>query len=150
MAVNPNTDFTTGAVYTADQANRFPRGVMAYAISTTSPTVTTTTADVTNMTATWTAVANRLYRATFEGFVGCSSASQNQFFFSNASNVDQDTWYEDIPAGAFRTICLVYLFTTTAGSKTLKLRALTSAGTMTFYGSGGRTTSFIVEDLGPA
>jgi hypothetical protein len=64
--------------------------------------------------------------------------------------VDQDTWYEDIPAGAFRTICLVYLFTTTAGSKTLKLRALTSAGTMTFYGSGGRTTSFIVEDLGPA
>jgi len=150
MAVSPNTDFTTGQVLTAAQQNNFPRGVMAYAISTTSPTVTTTTADVTNMTATWTAVANRLYRATFEGFVGCSNASQNQFFFSNASNVDQDTWYEDIPAGAFRTICLVYLFTTTAGSKTLKLRALTSAGTMTFYGSGGRTTSFIVEDLGPA
>ena len=28
MAVNPNTQFSSGAVYTADEANRFPRGVM--------------------------------------------------------------------------------------------------------------------------
>jgi hypothetical protein len=150
MAVSPNTNFSTGQVFTSAQANNFPRGVMGYAISTTSPTVTTTTADVTGMTATWTAVANRLYRATFEGFVACTNPSQNQFFFADASNVNQDSWYEDIPAGAFRTICLVYLFTTTAGSKTLKLRAQTSAGTMTFYGDSGRSLSFIVEDLGPA
>jgi hypothetical protein len=150
MAVSPNTDFTTGQVLTAAQQNNFPRGVMGYAISSSDPTVTTTTADVTGMTATWTAVANRLYRATFEGFVSCSNASQNQFFFTDAANNLQDSWYEDIPSGAFRTICLVYLFTTTAGSKTLKLRATTSSGTMTFFGSSNRSLSFIVEDLGPA
>jgi hypothetical protein len=28
MAINPNTQFSSGAVFTADQANRFPRGIM--------------------------------------------------------------------------------------------------------------------------
>ena len=37
MAISPNTDFTTGAVFTADQANRFPRGVMALTESIGSP-----------------------------------------------------------------------------------------------------------------
>ena len=27
MAINPNTDFTTGAILTAAQQNRFPRGI---------------------------------------------------------------------------------------------------------------------------
>ena len=36
MAINPNTDFSSGAVLTAAQQNRFPRGVMAYAQTTTS------------------------------------------------------------------------------------------------------------------
>ena len=151
MAVSPNTDFTSGQILTATQQNNFPRGVMAYAISTSSPTVTTTKADVTNMTATWTAVANRLYRATFEGFVGMSgSASQSQFFFADAANTEFDSWFQDIPANSFMCVNIQYLFTTTAGSKTLKLRAVTSAGTMTFYGNGGRTSSFVIEDLGPA
>jgi hypothetical protein len=150
MAVSPNDDFLAGQVLTAQECNNFPRGVMAYAISTTSPTVTTTKADVTNMTATFTAVANRLYRATFEGFVGMSaSASQSQFFFANAANTDQDSWFQDIPASSFECVVLQHLFTTTAGTTTLKLRALTSAGTMTFYGTGGRTSSFVIEDLGP-
>lgn len=127
-----------------------PWGVMGYVISTTSPTVTTTEADVQNMTVTFTAVANRLYRATFEGFVGSSSASQSQFFFTNASNVYYDSWYEDIPSGQFATLCLQHLFTTTAGSITMKVRALTSAGTMTFYGTSSRTFSFVIEDIGPA
>jgi len=150
MAVSPNVDFVAGQILTATQENNFPRGVMAYAISTTSPTVSTAVADVTNMTATWTAVANRLYRATFEGFVSVTTASQSQFFFTNAANTAQDSWYQDIPLNSFASLVLQYVFTTTAGSTTLKLRAQTSAGTMTFYGSGGRTTSFVIEDLGPA
>ena len=149
MAVSPNTNFTSGQILTAAQQNNFPRGVMGYVISTTSPTVTTSTADVQNMTVTWTAVANRLYRATFEGFVGVTSASSSQFFFTDTSNVIQDSWYQDIPSGAFATICLQHLFTIGAGSQTLKVRASTSAGTMTFYGTSSRQFSFIIEDLGP-
>jgi hypothetical protein len=30
MAINPNTDFTTGQVLTSAEQNRFPRGVMAH------------------------------------------------------------------------------------------------------------------------
>ena len=34
MAINPNTDFTAGAVLTAAQQNRFPRGVVALTFDT--------------------------------------------------------------------------------------------------------------------
>jgi hypothetical protein len=150
MAVSPNTDFTSGQILTAAQMNNFPRGVMGYAVSTTTPTVGTTQADVENMTVTWTAVANRLYRATFEGFVNVTTASESQFFFTDASNVINDSWYQNVPANQFTTLCLQHLFTIGAGSKTLKVRALASAGTMTFFGTASRQFSFIIEDLGPA
>jgi hypothetical protein len=53
MAVNPNTQFSSGAVYTADEANRFPRGVMGAVYRTAGNlTVTTTQADLTGMTVT--------------------------------------------------------------------------------------------------
>jgi hypothetical protein len=150
MAVSPNTDFTSGQILTAAQQNNFPRGVMGYAVSTANATVTTV-ADVTGMSVTFTAVANRLYRATFEGFVGTSaSASLSQFFFTDASNVVNDSWYQNIPANEFNTLCLQHIFTIGAGSRTLKVRAEASAGTMTFYGTSSRQFSFIIEDLGPA
>jgi hypothetical protein len=152
MAVSPNTDFSTGAVLTADQQNRFPRGVMQYARSNANQSIGTTVTDVSGMSVTFTAVANRLYRATFEGFYTCSNNSQNQFFFSNASNVQEDMTFQDTASGQFTTICFQYIFTATAGSKTLKVRGVTSAGTMTFYGqvADNRTFSLVVEDLGPA
>jgi hypothetical protein len=152
MAVSPNTDFSTGQVLTAAQQNNFPRGVMGYAKSTVDATISTGAADITAMTTTFTAVANRLYRATFEGFYSMSANSQNQFFFTNGSNVQEDMTFQDTANGQFTTICFQYIFTATAGSKTLKVRALTSAGTMTIYGATGasRSYSLVVEDLGPA
>ncbi|CAB4156271.1 hypothetical protein UFOVP665_52 [uncultured Caudovirales phage] len=64
MAINPNTTFTAGAVYTADQSNRFPRGIMAYAQSTTSDS--TITAEETQLTASsFVAISNRYYRITY-------------------------------------------------------------------------------------
>jgi hypothetical protein len=150
MAVSPNDDFSSGQILTAQECNNFPRGVMGYMTSSTNPTVTTSVADVTGVTVTWTAVANRLYRITFEGFVGCGSSSQNQFFFTDSSNTVQDSWIHDIDAGEFNAIVLQQILTTTSGSKTVKLRAQTSAGTMTFYGTSGRQFSMVVEDLGPA
>lgn len=62
---NPNTNFSSGAILTASQQNRFPRGVMAYAAGTTNYTLTTTTTIATDMTVTWTAVAGRYYRITY-------------------------------------------------------------------------------------
>jgi hypothetical protein len=66
MAINPNTTFTAGAVLTADEANRFPRGVMGAVYRTAGDlTVTTTLADLTGMTVTFTAEASRTYKATW-------------------------------------------------------------------------------------
>jgi hypothetical protein len=52
--------------------------------------------------------------------------------------------------GNFTTLCLQHVFTTTAGSVTMKVRAIASAGTMTFYGTSNRTFSFVIEDIGTA
>ena len=152
MAANPNTDFSLGQVLTAAQQNRFPRGVMQYAISTANHTITTTAADIAGMSVTFTAVANRLYRATFEGFYSISATSQQVVFkITNASNVDRDMTFQDLAAG-FQTINFQYVFTASAGSQTLKVRASTSSGTANLFGNPSdlRTYSFVVEDLGPA
>jgi hypothetical protein len=150
MAVSPNTDFTAGAVFTAAQANNFPRGVMAYVINTTTnPTVTTTLADVTGMTVTWTAVANRLYRVTFEGMIGNTNNSQNQYVFTNSANTQLDQTFQENLANQFQVLNYQYLFLGSAGSTTVKLRAVAQAGTLTFYGGGTRSMSLVVEDLGP-
>lgn len=149
MAVSPNVDFVAGAVLTATQQNNFGRGVMAYVINTTTNPTVTTVADVTGMTVTWTAVANRLYRVTFEGMIGNNNASQNQYFFTNSANTQLDQTYQDNGASQFQVICYQYLFLGVAGSTTVKLRAEASSGTLTFYGTGTRSRSIVVEDLGP-
>ena len=64
MAISPNTTFSSGAVYTADQANRFPRGVMAYNASTTTDS-TITAEEIQITSSSFTAVANRYYRITY-------------------------------------------------------------------------------------
>ena len=46
MAINPNTDFSAGAVLTAAQQNRFPRGVVAFSSSQTSSAAIGTTETV--------------------------------------------------------------------------------------------------------
>jgi len=129
-----------------------PRGVMGYAKSTADSTsISTTTADVPGMSITFTAAANRLYRATFECFYSVSLNSQNQFFITDGSNNMVDQVYAESNL-QFNPIALIYVFTTTAGSKTYKVRATTSAGTMTIYGatSGNRSYSFVIEDIGAA
>jgi hypothetical protein len=63
---NPNDLFVSGQIFTASNANRFPRGVMAYATSATTQTLATTSTIATGMTVTFTAEANRLYKITYQ------------------------------------------------------------------------------------
>jgi hypothetical protein len=71
---NPNTDFTAGAVLTAAQQNRFPRGVMAVVKATANQALG---AEAVTITApSFTAVASRLYRITyFEPRVACAGSN---------------------------------------------------------------------------
>jgi hypothetical protein len=79
MAILPNDDFTAGQVLTASEQNRFPRGIMAYATSTTTYTLTLTETITTGMTVTFTAVAGRLYKLTYyEPLVNTPSVASGQ------------------------------------------------------------------------
>jgi hypothetical protein len=154
MAVSPNTAFTAGQILTAQQQNNFPRGVMGYAISTVNSVVTTSVTDITGMSITFTAVANRLYRATFSGFCQQSSNSRIFLTFADGSGVQKDFTLSGLStagANAYTAWGAQFLFTTTAGSTTRKMQGSVDTGTASFLGAtaDARTYSFIIEDMGP-
>ena len=149
MAANPNTNFTAGQVLTADQQNRFGRGVMNYAQSTANSGFTTIT-DITGMSITFTAVANRLYKATFSGTVDQNATATTQFFITDGSNSAQARYDNTATAGQ-SIITFSYLFTASAGSVTRKIRAFVSGGAATMlHTAGSYQYGFIIEDMGPA
>ena len=159
MAINPNTDFTPGAIFTAGQADRFPRGVVARAISETNYTLTATTAIATGMSVTFTAEADRYYKITYYEPQGqtpnlATNNSQTTLRVTNASgtilgnsviinetnNIDQ------------AQLIIVTTRTFSAGSVTLVGCGLTSStnGSPSFIRDSGRQALLLVEDIGPA
>jgi hypothetical protein len=127
-----------------------PRGVMGYAISTANTSLTTTEADLAGMSVTFTAVANRLYRATFNGFYQKSTTSRVFLNMTDGSNVAQNSTMQSTASSDFDYFTTVFLFTASAGSTTRKFRASTEAGTATVFGvpGDGRTYSMTIEDMG--
>ena len=156
MAINPNTTFTAGAVYTADEANRFPRGVMGAVYRTAGNlTVTTTQADLTGMTVTFTAEASRTYKATWtvtglkdtaNGWVGA--------FLANSSNTVFGAVYQTgfivSGAGYVNLSGVTFINNLTAGSQTLKLRQQTENAGGTILASGTNPCVLMIEDCGPS
>jgi len=158
MAINPNTDFSAGAVLTSAQQNRFPRGVMAYAVSTTNYTLTTSTAIATGMTVTWTAVANRYYRISYyEPLVETSTVSASYTALSLRPTNAAGTLNQQ---GILTTVAAVkntgslnvsVIYNTTAGSKTFVGCAITTSITgVPILGRSVFNPSYLlVEDIGP-
>jgi hypothetical protein len=158
MAANPNTNFTAGQVLTADQANRWPRGVMADPVKrTTSQATITTEVALTGMTLTFTAVANRLYKftwhepnidalgnvaSTFQGRVRLTNISGTilQHNFVATGNVGQNA----------TTMTLVGYFTPSAGSTTIICTGASSPASSTISRTATSQAIFMVEDIGPA
>lgn len=151
MAINPNTDFTAGAILTASQQNRFPRGIVALATSSSTYAVTTTEAIATGMTVTFTAVANRYYKLTyFESYISAAAQECNQRIrLTNAAGSEQAfTGIQTASGGVFSISSVVKTFS--AGSVTLvgTLKNISSGGSAV---RGGSALAYLmVEDLGPA
>jgi hypothetical protein len=146
MAINPNTQFSSGAVYTADQANRFPRGIMAYStISTVG--VTTTLADI-GLSVTFTAEANRYYKYTFYGYAANSTSTgvMGTFVTDASNNVKEALNLYVVGGGNYSFQNMTYISIETAGTVTRKIRCNTQFGVGTLYGP----LYFFVEDIGPA
>jgi hypothetical protein len=148
MAINPNTDFTSGAVLTAAQQNRFPRGIMSYASVTTSDT--TITAEETQITGTaFTAVANRYYRVTYYEPDLYNGTTYMYGKIKNGATV-LNTAYHTVGAGNERQLITMYVGTFTAGSVTLTATLQSASGTGQAIRSANVFAFLLVEDMGPA
>jgi hypothetical protein len=156
MAINPNTNFTSGAILTAAQQNRFPRGVMGQVTRTSNYTLTAVETVIPTMSITFTAEAGRVYVGHFKSLIVKSVAAGQTVTLMNK-----------IVGGVTTTlgVCVVTSSTSTAndshiltvpilglaaGSVTIEVQAayIDNGGTLT--GSSTNIMFFYVEDLGPA
>jgi len=149
MAVNPNTDFTVGAVYTSDQANRFPRGAMGYVYSTGGNiTLTTTTQDIAAASVTFTAVSGRLYKITYNAQMRkVTTAGFIEILFMNGATVIYDG-FTDVAAGEYLNYSQTSVVSGLSGSVTIKAAGAVSVATATIFRQAANPTSFSVEDIG--
>jgi hypothetical protein len=152
MAVSPNTNFTSGQILTAQAANNWPRGVMGYYVSTGNSAIGAATADITGASITFTAEANRLYRALFTCDYSVTTAGALAgFYLTDSSNtIIQNIANTTSTASGFAQITMQHLFTVSAGSVTRKMRTDVSAGTGTIRGTSQSVYMFSIEDMGPA
>ena len=155
MAINPNTTFVANAVLPASQMNRLGFGVVAFATNTTALQAGITTAtDLTSMSVTWTAIANRYYKVTYHIYAYPSVT--NACFTVNlqeGATIKQISIANGGVASVGTTCEGLYVSTFSAASHTLKLTgALTggSAGTITFNAAATLPWILCVEDIGPA
>lgn len=157
MAINPNTNFTAGQVLTADQQNRFPRGIVAQASSTTTAGGITSTEAVTLTASSFTAVANRYYRITYIEPAAEPAATANfvitaRIRLTNATGtvLGSGQFQNGVSAAIANTITVVAIATFSAGSVTIVGTGVTNAGTGAFNRSANAPARIIVEDIGPA
>ena len=151
MAINPNTDFSSGAVLTASQQNRFPRGVMALNQSTTSDS--TITAEEVQITgSSFTAVANRYYKITY--FEPNAIGGTGYFAFrirqTNLAGTTLNISYNVAGTGIDRQMTMIWVGTFSAGTVNVVATAQQTAGTGTLSRSATVVAYLLVEDIGPA
>jgi hypothetical protein len=149
---SPNTAFTAGQVLTADQQNRLPRGVMAFVQRTTSVTnLTTTYADITGMTVTFTAESSRLYKISYymTGLKNTTSGYTDISLTDDSNNQIFSMAQYAVAANYFNGSGGVVI-TGISGSKTYKLRGASEVATSTPTATATVPITLIVEDIGPA
>jgi hypothetical protein len=152
MAISPNDAFTSGQILTAQECNNFPFGVVGLVERTSgSVTVTTTLADLTGMSVTFTALANRVYKFTcFAAGQKLTNAGWTSIVLANSANTIYSTIYATTTADQyFNGSFSVYVSGLTAGSQTFKLRSQSSINTSSFFAVAGSPLQLIVEDMGP-
>ena len=151
MAINPNTDFTTGQVLTSSQANRFPRGIMAFTSVTASDT-TITSEEVQITGASFTAVANSYYRITYyePGISGTNTSGNARIRITNISGSVYQLQSVAIPSAGGGFVSMSAITTLTAGSTNFVATLASDSGTIQATRSSTRYAFLLVEDIGPA
>jgi hypothetical protein len=148
MAINPNTDFSSGAVLTAAQQNRFPRGIMSYVKQTGNvgfggeTTIITATA--------FTAVANRYYRIIFfQPAISNTGVGYSVMRIKNGATTLNLCNAPQYSAGTGYVGQCEGIFTFAAGSTTIT-GTLVSTASGTSNASATQFGFLSIEDIGPA
>jgi hypothetical protein len=156
MAINPNTDFTSGAILTAAQQNQFPRGIMQLATSTTSPANVTAT-EVVQLTATFTAVANRYYKIIyFEPDIGLSGAgtvtvSMRIRSGTTIAGTALQTGFVRIDSSAVDQAGMIICYKTFGAGAQSVVATLQASAVNAIIGRSATSAAYLtVEDVGPA
>ena len=148
-----NTTFTSGAVYTAAQANNFPFGVAAKAQKTTATSITTSDADVSGMSVTWTADSTRLYRISVSCIARTTSAGNVYVTLSitDSANAAKQLIRNGATTTDLRFELTGFVYESgLSGSITRKLRVISVSGTAEIEAGSTFPFQMIVEDIGLA
>jgi hypothetical protein len=147
---NPNTAFSSGAVYTADQANRFPRGLMEF--NTASATDSSITAEEIQITLpAFTAVTGRAYKISYyePGFGSSVGAAMTmRIRLTNLAGAIQQQGIVYNTGAQQQNGFITNIVGFTTGSIVLVGTLQNSAGTGTVTRSGTAQGILIVEDIG--
>ena len=155
MAIAPNTTFVSGAILTAAQQNAFGFSTVGLTTSTSlAQGGVTSIVDLTGMSVTFTAIANRNYKISAFMYAiptvtnACASLSIRE------ASTTLQTIITNLGVANVGTTMTGYVIKTfTAGSTTVKLSgALTtgSTGTINFTCAATLPVSILVEDIGPS
>jgi hypothetical protein len=151
MAINPNTDFTAGAVLTADQQNRFPRGIMVYdQVIVNKSSITAEEVRITGSS--FTAVANRYYKVTYfePNPLGGTGFFTFRIRSTNLAGTQRQASFQTAGSGIERTGIAIWVGTLSAGATNFVGTVQMSAGSGTAGSNANGPAFLMVEDIGPA
>ena len=128
-----------------------PWGYITSATATSNQTGISSIADLTSLSVTWTAVANRRYKIeiAIPMFQNSGAAGTQNVVIATSGGTTIATWQQQVSA-SFDAMANVYTYVTpAAGSVTYKARASTSASTCQTSVSATIPALISVEDVGP-
>jgi hypothetical protein len=153
MAINPNTNFTAGQILTADQQNRFPRGIVAYGENTTASGVIIAEA-IQISAVTFTAVANRYYQIQYyenDVYNGGSTTITPRIRLNNVTGTIQASARRiEQTANTNQLSFITRIMTFSAGSVTLVATMQATSGGIIIDRTATSAGYLSVTDLGPA
>lgn len=133
-------------------ATSAPIGLMGFAQATTNQATITTIVDLTTLSVTFTAVANRYYR--IGGGLTIASTVANDVAtvtIADAANAVQRTWDIPLPlANIGVSVSPMVIKSFSAGAQTMKFRLarVVGTGTLTAFASATAPNQILVEDIG--
>ena len=152
MAVTPNTTFSSGAILTAAQMNRFGRGIMATPATSTTTDSTITTTEEVMLTYTFNAVSGRMYEVTYvePSLLGTTATTLNaRIREDNVTGATINQIRMPISTTLQGNICLTFVYTAAStGSKTIVATLQAGANTVTATRSSVLTAALWAVDIG--